>query len=716
MLRRFGRRQLACLLLSALSLAAAPAPPTLAALVRAYRQSPSPIRLAAIQTYAAAHPRDAALVDLGLGIAAYEQEDYPGAIARLRNLPARLPQVADYAAYYLAAARLEQNDAAAIAAQLAPVRQTAIPSPLAGKSWLLEARALQDKTPAEAVRILRGHYAALPQPDGALALADCYQASGDLAAAADFYQRVYYEYPAGDAAVSSAAALLSLKEALGAAYPPPLAAQSLHRAARLLALRDFAGARSEYQAALDLAAAQALEREQALVRLAAVDLAAGSAASAAAQLRALDLTQPEAAAERLYYLEECARRMDDDQAVLAAAAELREKYPQSPWRLKALTAAAGHFLAANRPTDYLPLYQTAYQDFPADPAAGLCHWRLAFNAYLNDAPDAEAQLRDHVRLFPNHPTAGAALYFLGRSAERRNDLSAARADYDRILAAFGNYYYASLAAERLTTTELRAAAPDESAAAFLAAIPFPAYKPLPAEPTRPTTLRIARSRVLRSAGLPDLADSELRFGAATDGQPVLLGMEMASAADSPHLAVHTMKLMAPDYLTLPLDRAPRQFWEFLFPLPYRDQLFAASRAHGVDPYLIAGLIRQESEFDPTALSHAGAYGLTQVRPVTGREFARRAGLQRFTTGTLLQPDANLKLGATILRFMLDRNNGSLVQTLAAYNAGPARVAAWVGWRAYREPAEFVESIPFMETRDYVQAVLRNTAMYRRLYK
>jgi soluble lytic murein transglycosylase len=66
--------------------------------------------------------------------------------------------------------------------------------------------------------------------------------------------------------------------------------------------------------------------------------------------------------------------------------------------------------------------------------------------------------------------------------------------------------------------------------------------------------------------------------------------------------------------------------------------------------------------------------------------------------------------------MLDRNNGSLVQTLAAYNAGPARVAAWVGWRAYREPAEFVESIPFMETRDYVQAVLRNTAMYRRLYK
>jgi soluble lytic murein transglycosylase len=76
----------------------------------------------------------------------------------------------------------------------------------------------------------------------------------------------------------------------------------------------------------------------------------------------------------------------------------------------------------------------------------------------------------------------------------------------------------------------------------------------------------------------------------------------------------------------------------------------------------------------------------------------------------------LKLGAVIFRDMLDHNDGKVEQTLAAYNAGPARAAEWLGWNQYREPAEFVESIPFTETRDYVQAVLRNTDVYRRLYR
>jgi soluble lytic murein transglycosylase len=82
---------------------------------------------------------------------------------------------------------------------------------------------------------------------------------------------------------------------------------------------------------------------------------------------------------------------------------------------------------------------------------------------------------------------------------------------------------------------------------------------------------------------------------------------------------------------------------------------------------------------------------------------------------LFQPASNLKLGAAIFRSMLDTNNEQVEQTLASYNAGPARLVVWLGWNQYREPAEFVESIPFTETRDYVQAVLRNADMYRRLY-
>jgi soluble lytic murein transglycosylase len=104
-----------------------------------------------------------------------------------------------------------------------------------------------------------------------------------------------------------------------------------------------------------------------------------------------------------------------------------------------------------------------------------------------------------------------------------------------------------------------------------------------------------------------------------------------------------------------------------------------------------------------------------VLPATGRRFARKEGIPRFTPAVLLQPAANLRIGTSIIRSMLDQTNGSIEQTLAAYNAGPNRVAEWLTWANYREPAEFVESIPFTETRDYVQAVMRNADMYRRLY-
>jgi soluble lytic murein transglycosylase len=268
----------------------------------------------------------------------------------------------------------------------------------------------------------------------------------------------------------------------------------------------------------------------------------------------------------------------------------------------------------------------------------------------------------------------------------------------------------------VVSPELREPQSATSAEQFLATLALPEAKPVSLEPvTTAANARINRSKLLRNAGLNDLADGELRFGARNGEQPVVLAVEMANAADASYQGLRVMKSLASDYLNLPLSGAPRQFWELLFPLPYRDALVTSARARGLDPYLLAGLIRQESEFNPEALSRKNAYGLTQVEPATGRRYARQAGVARFTKRVLFQPATNLKIGATIFQSMLDENGGSLEQTLASYNAGPNRLAAWLMWRTYREPAEFVESIPFTETRDYVQAVLRNADVYRRLY-
>jgi soluble lytic murein transglycosylase len=487
----------------------------------------------------------------------------------------------------------------------------------------------------------------------------------------------------------------------------------LRRPDRLMELREYALARPEYRSLVDRVAG--LERDQARVRIGEVDFLKGSTKVACSYLRDLDLAGSEADAERLYDVAECARRQGDDDEMMAAVERLGRQYPKSPWRLKALVSAANRYLLVNRPDDYLPLYRAAYQDFPADSAAALCHWKVTFHAYMQNQADAGGLLREHLRNYPAHATAGAALYFLGRRAEQENDFAAARTCYQRLPQAFENHYYAMLARERFRSPEIAGAAPSAETARFLAAVTFPESKPVPVQSAGATTWRIERSRLLRTAGLADLADAELRFGARTDGQPPLLAMEMAGAAAAPHQAMRIMKSMAPEYLNLALNQAPRRFWELLFPLPYRADVIRAAREKNLDPYLLAGLIRQESEFDPQARSHANAFGLTQVRPATGRLFARQAGIARFSSRLLFQPAANLKIGVSIFSAMLDQNGGKLEQTLAAYNAGPNRAAEWLTWNTYREPAEFVESIPFTETRDYVQAVLRNADLYRRLY-
>jgi soluble lytic murein transglycosylase len=176
-----------------------------------------------------------------------------------------------------------------------------------------------------------------------------------------------------------------------------------------------------------------------------------------------------------------------------------------------------------------------------------------------------------------------------------------------------------------------------------------------------------------------------------------------------------MKKFARGYLAIPLEAAPERFWHLTFPLPYRESLERYASLHSIDVSVLAGLIRQESEFDPKAVSRANAYGLTQVLPSTGRELSRRAGMPSFSPAMLFEPEINLRLGTLYLKSLLDQHDGAWETTLASYNAGKSRVNRWLTWAEYREPAEFIENIPFTETREYVQAVLRNADIYRRLY-
>jgi soluble lytic murein transglycosylase len=230
-------------------------------------------------------------------------------------------------------------------------------------------------------------------------------------------------------------------------------------------------------------------------------------------------------------------------------------------------------------------------------------------------------------------------------------------------------------------------------------------------------LHVQKAELLANGGLIDFAVRELQAAANTEAGNWTLAETAQLYTDTGHYdrAIEVMKHSVPSYFAVDIPTLPRPYWEALFPRPYWPDLKKFSVANGLDPYLVASLIRQESEFNPAAVSRANAVGLMQLLPRTGKLVAREEKLRRYSDSQLFTPAVNLQLGTRYFRGMVDQFGGSFEYALAAYNAGSDRVQEWMGQGKYRDQQEFVESIPFTETREYVQAILRNAAVYKQLY-
>jgi soluble lytic murein transglycosylase len=244
------------------------------------------------------------------------------------------------------------------------------------------------------------------------------------------------------------------------------------------------------------------------------------------------------------------------------------------------------------------------------------------------------------------------------------------------------------------------------AAGRLGVAPQPAERPLdPDRPAFPDALvgpHAARARRYGSLGLHRLAQRELDALAPTAPTDALLQAYAAVEAPGPALRIARMSL-----------RPSRR--RFLYPLGYWDVVRPLSEARGLDPLLVAALIRQESLFVPDAVSPADAHGLMQLMPGTARELALTEGRPVPDRLALHRVELNVDLGTSLLRKLLDRYDGSRVKALAAYNAGEEAVAKWERRHGSRPDDEFVELISYRETRDYVKAVLTHYEVYRQVY-
>ncbi|MGH9355939.1 MAG: lytic transglycosylase domain-containing protein, partial [Terriglobia bacterium] len=170
-----------------------------------------------------------------------------------------------------------------------------------------------------------------------------------------------------------------------------------------------------------------------------------------------------------------------------------------------------------------------------------------------------------------------------------------------------------------------------------------------------------------------------------------------------------------DYENYGFDGLPKKVWELLYPRSYWPIVRRCARANHLDPYVVMGLIRQESAFNPRATSSAGARGLMQMMPQTVERGIRGRHRSRRAVGSLYSPAYNIRVSCRYLRDLLRMFGGNTAQALAAYNAGDARVKQWVANGNLQDPNMFPESVPFVETRAYVESILRDAAIYRALF-
>ena len=671
------------------------------------------IGFAALATVSLAAPGDP-LSDFKAAVAGLQAGHAGPAVIALKSLDKKLPKLADYVAWFLASAQFEAQAYADVSKTLDAVWSQSPPSPLVWRAALLEARALeQSGNPRGALEVLRKYYDKLPQPQADMAMAAALAASGDLTSAAVYDQRVYYGFPASSEAAQADSEAAKLRTQLGDRYPPAMGDAMLGRAVKLLDGGQTERARKELIALVPQLAGA--ERDIARVKIGVADYIAKDTGVAQRYLGALVVESPEADAERLHYILLCARRLNNREAMNNALDQLASLHPLSPWRLEALLIVGNSYLVDNQMDAYEPLYRACYESFPQDARAAGCHWKITWGHYLRRRADSADLLRAHLRLFPASENAPAALYFLGRLAEASKDWPAARVYYGEIVREYPNYYYNALARDRLEAAKEIAAAPASNASEFLRTIAFPQRTRIRSfDPNATAQWRIERSRMLATAGLDDWAEIELRYAAQYEDQPHVMGLELARHAE-PDQAMRYLKRYASDYLYLPVDSAPPEFWKLAFPIPYRADLERYAKQNGLDPFLLAALIRQESEFNPKAVSKANARGLTQIMPATGRELSRRLQLRPYSTARLFQPSVSLQLGSYYLKSVATSLGGRWEAALAAYNAGLTRANAWLTWGDFQEPAEFIETVPFSQTRNYVQVVLRNADMYRKLY-
>jgi peptidoglycan lytic transglycosylase len=641
-------------------------------------------------------------------------KDYAGAAALLDTSSIRdYTLIADYA-LWMRAQTLEQAGRNAEARSAYAKLAIDYPNSLRARDALLRVAQMQmqdGQTGGVAATVKT-----LAAKDDAAALlltAKSYEQT-DATRALAAYRRIYFFAPASAESSEAAAAIMRLGSSLAAAN----AEEANARAEKLFSARRYGEAYDAYTDALSrfpgsadaqarrvIAAANARKLTEAASALAAIPTSAGPRA------------------EAMFNLALAYGRAKQWAQARSTAEELRRLFPSNPWSMRAFVQLGQAAENGKDDVNANYFYRAAVNFFPGNAEVTPAHFYLAWQAHESkNFNESSRLLTEHLAVYAgnNSDFRGKSAYWAARDSERAGKIQAAQAIYEGLQDRYDANWYGYLAKQRLDNmARNRASRADFSPGPELRNALANLKTVIVAEETagKNEDERIAKADQLAIAGVEDWALEELGTAAAVAANSPRVNLAIAKiyrGRNDNVQALNSLKKAYPDYSQMKPEEMRRDEWDVFYPLAYWDIITQEARARNLDPYQVAGLIRQETVFNARAVSPARAYGLMQLLVPTAITTARRSGVDRsITMETLFEPRLNIQLGTAYFKDQLDKY-GRIEYVAAAYNAGPGRV---VQWRATLplEIDEWAEEVPFRETRLYIQGVVRNTMQYRRLY-
>jgi soluble lytic murein transglycosylase len=667
----------------------------------------SPAAFAGVNAYAAGHPGDAAsAAELAVGHAYMLDRRYPEAETAFRRASTSNAVLGDYADFLQAQAAVQGNrpqDAISLLDHFADHHPgslfvTQAPTALAN-AYLASGNA------AAAVRVLEPLRSAQSSTDFRFTLAKAYQATGNAAQASALYRAIYLGDPVSFEAAGA-------KTQLAAMNLPLSAGERKQHADAMFNAKQFVEAEAEYRALekSDNGLSQS-DRDALEIYAAVCDLRLKKLSKR--DVDDLPITGDDSAALKMYLQSELARNEGKLSEHDAIVQQLLARYPQSRWLEVALYSGGNMYLLKQDGANAAAQYLALVQHFPRSSYAPSAHWHAAWLNYrMRHYPEAARLFDEQITLYPAGSEIPGALYWRGRLYEDiEHDFSQALNYYKALNNAYVNSYYAILGRQRIAVIGDRAPAAPSPVLGSVRVLDDPGLTDQLPE----NDPHLIKARLLANAALNEYIRPEIQLSPTSGQWGAYAEASIYQSFGENTRAIQAMKRSKIPFFSLPVDDVPLAYWELVFPRPYWAQLETDAKANNLDPFLVASLIRQESEFNPEAVSRANAYGLMQLLPSTGKSIAKRQGDKHFTTAELLNPTTNLELGTIDLRHSIDRYNGQIEYALAAYNAGDSPVHRWMATNNYKDIPEWVESIPYTETREYVQGILRNREVYRAVY-